>query len=117
MKKARSQSVTNGMRDQYDFKRGTRGMYAHRYTRGSNVVVLEPDVAKLFSDSDKVNRSLRAMAGLADPHRKGSSGQLPGNSARKARQEVREVISRWPVLPRSTSKLTCRWPRQRTAVR
>lgn len=77
MKKTCSQSVADGMRDEYDFKGGIRGKYARRYARGSNVVVLEPDVAKVFSGSDKVNRSLRAVAGLADPHRKGPSGRSP----------------------------------------
>jgi hypothetical protein len=77
MKKMRNQSVAEGMRDEYDFKGGIRGKYARRYAQGSNVVVLEPDVAKVFSDSEKVNRSLRAVAGLTDPHRKGSSGRSP----------------------------------------
>jgi hypothetical protein len=47
---------------QYDFSKGVRGKYASKYARGSNVVVLEPDVAKLFSTSKMVNRSLRGLA-------------------------------------------------------
>jgi hypothetical protein len=47
---------------EYDFSKGVRGKYASRYARGSNVVVLEPDVAKLFSTSKMVNRSLRGLA-------------------------------------------------------
>ena len=46
----------------YDFSGGVRGKYAKRYDKGSNVVVLEPDVAKLFSTSKIVNRSLRGLA-------------------------------------------------------
>jgi hypothetical protein len=47
---------------EYDFSKGARGKYASRHARGSNVVVLEPDVAKLFSTSKMVNRSLRGLA-------------------------------------------------------
>ena len=49
------------MRDEYDFSQGERGKYARRYALGTNVVVLEPDVAKVFSDSKFVNVSLRRI--------------------------------------------------------
>jgi hypothetical protein len=39
-----------------------RGKHADRFARGSNVVVLDPDVAKVFSDSESVNQALRALA-------------------------------------------------------
>jgi len=51
----------NGIRDEYDFSRGRRGKYARRYAEGTNVVVLEPDVAKAFPNSKKVNASLRKL--------------------------------------------------------
>lgn len=47
------------MRDEYDFSRGVRGKYVERLRQGSNVVVLEPDVAAEFSSSQEVNRALR----------------------------------------------------------
>ena len=53
------------MREDYDFSKGKRGKYAKRFARGSNVVVLEPDVARLYRDSDAVNRALRALAEVA----------------------------------------------------
>lgn len=46
----------------YDFSQGVRGKYAKRYARGSNVVVLDPDVAKVFSTPETVNGSLRSLA-------------------------------------------------------
>jgi hypothetical protein len=46
----------------YDFSSGVRGKYAKRYAKGSNVVVLDPDVAKVFANSKNVNRSLRNLA-------------------------------------------------------
>jgi hypothetical protein len=53
------------MQDEYDFSKGVRGKYAERYTRSSNIVVLEPDVAKVFPDSASVNKALRAIAEIA----------------------------------------------------
>ena len=55
----------NGMRKEYDFSGGVHGKYAERYAQGSNVVVLEPDVARLYSDAEAVNRALRAIAEVA----------------------------------------------------
>ena len=52
------------MRAEYDFSRGIRGKYARRYEQGSNLVVLAPDVARVFPDSDSVNSTLRALAGI-----------------------------------------------------
>jgi len=60
MKKSRK-SARNGMRDEYDFSRGKRGKYARRYAEGTNVVVLDPDVAKVFPNSKSVNISLRKI--------------------------------------------------------
>jgi hypothetical protein len=48
--------------EEYDFGGGVRGKYAARFARGSHVVVLDPDVAEVFSDSESVNRALRALA-------------------------------------------------------
>jgi hypothetical protein len=47
---------------EYDFSQGIRGKYARRYARGTNVVVLEPDVAKVFPNAEAVNSSLRSLA-------------------------------------------------------
>ncbi|MCG6868497.1 MAG: hypothetical protein LJE91_07145 [Gammaproteobacteria bacterium] len=50
------------MRAEYDFSGGVRGKYARRYAEGSNVVVLDPDVAEHFKTSEDVNRALRELA-------------------------------------------------------
>lgn len=52
------------MLEEYDFSDGVRGKYAARFARGSQVVVLDPDVAQVFSNSESVNRALRALAGI-----------------------------------------------------
>ena len=44
--------MDDDMRDHYDFRGGVRGKYARRYAEGTNVVVLDPDVAKMFPDRE-----------------------------------------------------------------
>ncbi|MEX2582143.1 MAG: hypothetical protein WD766_02645 [Gemmatimonadota bacterium] len=50
--------------EEYDFSNGVRGKYAERYARGTNVVLLDDDVAEVFPDSAAVNRALRALASI-----------------------------------------------------
>ncbi len=50
------------MRDEYDFSEGVRGKYAARFAEGSNVIVLDPDVAEAFPDGRAVNEALRVLA-------------------------------------------------------
>ena len=61
MKKSSNKPPPEQMRSEYDFSQGERGKYARRYAQGTNVVVLEPDVAKVFSNSKVVNVSLRGI--------------------------------------------------------
>ena len=64
MKKAKQASETT-MRPEYDFAKAIRGKYLERYQRGTNVVLLEPDVARVFKDSDAVNEALRGLLKVA----------------------------------------------------
>jgi len=75
MKKSSAKSADNGLRAEYDFSRGVRGKHSRRYQRGSNVVVLEPDVAKNFPDADSVNDSLRALANIIRRQEKAIAGK------------------------------------------
>ena len=52
------------LQPEYDFSAGVRGKHARQYRRGTNVVLLEPDVARVFPDAASVNDSLRALAGI-----------------------------------------------------
>jgi len=61
MKKAVKNNLNPDMLDEYDFSKGVRGKYAKRYADGTNIVVLAPDVAVAFPDSDSVNAALRAL--------------------------------------------------------
>jgi len=47
------------MRDEYDLRGGVRGKYYERYRAGTNIIVLDADVAKIFRDSETVNTALR----------------------------------------------------------
>jgi hypothetical protein len=61
------------MRPEYDFSKGIRGKHAARYAEGTNVVVLEPDVAQEFKTADQVNETLRAVSQLLQQQRKRGS--------------------------------------------
>ncbi len=64
MKKAPEQRNEPEMRAGYDFSHGVRGKHARRYAQGTNVVVLEPDVADVFPTAQAVHCSLRALADI-----------------------------------------------------
>ena len=70
MKKASRRKVEKEMLKEYDFSNGVRGKYAERFAKGSNVVVLSPDVAKEFPDSESVNEALRVLVKIARKSRK-----------------------------------------------
>jgi hypothetical protein len=53
------------MLDDYDFSQGVRGKYVQRFAQGSNVVILSPDVAEIFPDSESVNTALRLLVKVA----------------------------------------------------
>jgi len=53
------------MLPEYDFSHGVSGKHHEAYKAGTNVVFLEPDVAKVFRDSGHVNRVLRQLLKLA----------------------------------------------------
>ena len=57
---------TNDMRPEYDFSGGVRGKHHKAYREDTNVVLLEPEVARVFRDSAAVNRALRMLIDLAD---------------------------------------------------
>lgn len=58
-KKASKKTATDEMREEYDLRGGVRGKFFAEYQKGTNVVLLDPDVAKAFRTSEAVNRALR----------------------------------------------------------
>lgn len=65
MKKAAKKKPVPEMLPEYDFSKGVRGKYASRYAKGTNAVLLAPDVAKCFPNSDSVNAALRGLMSVA----------------------------------------------------
>jgi len=70
---------------EYDFTGAVRGKYYERYRQGTNVVLLDPDVAAVFRDSAAVNDTLRRLVSLAE--------------AKVAAQESRRPRQRRPNKP------------------
>jgi hypothetical protein len=58
-KKNSDKAPGDEMRAEYDLRGGVRGKYYDRYRQGTNVVLLESDVAEVFRDSETVNEALR----------------------------------------------------------
>lgn len=70
MKKDREENTVSEMRPEYDFSSGVRGKYASRFPEGSSVIILDPDVAEVFEDSEAVNRALRTLVHSTKKKRK-----------------------------------------------
>ena len=70
MKNAESEK-DDDLRTEYDFselKGGVRGKYAERYREGTNLVLLDPDVAAAFPDAKAVNDALRLLLEKRSPN-------------------------------------------------
>ena len=82
MKKEHKEKLDDDLRPEYDLKTllksGIRGKYARSFQKGTNLVLLEPDVADEFPDGKAVNETLRLVMQL----RKGS----------KAKSKVRRIV-------------------------
>jgi len=63
------------MLKEYDFSKGVRGKYAKKYAEGTNVVVIDPDVAQYFPDHDSVNEALRSLLPIVKRHAKKMSNK------------------------------------------
>ncbi len=68
------------MLEEYDFSGGVRGKYSKRYEEGTNVVVIDLDVAEYFPDHDSVNEALRGLAAIIKRQRKAEQGHGEGRS-------------------------------------
>jgi hypothetical protein len=70
MKKKYTSEMGDELRPEYDLhellKGGVRGKYVARYRAGTNLVLLDPDVAKAFPDEDAVNEALRLVIRLTE---------------------------------------------------
>jgi len=65
MKRNSETKSSDDLQPKYDlsqFKNGVRGKYYKRVAQGTNLVLIEPDLAAMFPDSQAVNRALRVLA-------------------------------------------------------
>ena len=68
MKKALAKKNSDDLRPEYDLsklKGGVRGKYYRKASAGTNLVLIEPELADLFPDAESVNRALRLLADTA----------------------------------------------------
>ena len=69
MKKVTVSRTSNDLRAEYDLsqlKGGVRGKYYRQATAGTNLVLVEPELAEVFPDTESVNRALRLLADTAE---------------------------------------------------
>ncbi|MDH5640003.1 MAG: hypothetical protein OEY28_01810 [Nitrospira sp.] len=86
MRKASSKAMTDDLRPEYDLKKlkgGVRGKYYQQAMAGTNLVLIDPELAKVFPDSASVNRALRALCDVAGKTAKLSRRSLKGSPHRK----------------------------------
>jgi len=94
MKKASASRVDNGLAPEYDLaklKGGVRGKYYRQATAGTNLMLIEPELAEVFGGAEAVNRALRLLvdtAKLARPvrPRKSVAGKRKPLTPQRARR-------------------------------
>lgn len=67
------------MMEEYDFSKGVRGKYAKRYAEGSNLVLIDPDVARFFSDHESINDALRSLMEIIKKDRTNFRNKKPAD--------------------------------------
>ena len=85
MKKVNRESADD-MRPEYDFasmKGGVRGKYVAQYRAGTNLVLLDPELAKAFPTDTAVNQALRAVLNMTKVVRLPERAQRPTSRARR----------------------------------
>lgn len=69
MKRVSAKRHADELRPEYDLsklKGGVRGKYYHQALAGTNLVLIEPELAEVFPDTESVNRALRMLADTAE---------------------------------------------------
>lgn len=69
MKKASANRLDDDLRPEYDLsklKGVVRGKYHRQATAGTNLMLIEPELAKIFGDAESVNRALRLLVDTAE---------------------------------------------------
>ena len=86
---------TDDMRAEYDFasmKGGVRGKYAQRVRQGTNIVLIEPEVAEAFPTEQAVNEALKGVLNTTQAVR--NTGGLPNRALQPASRAKRKLRSK-----------------------
>ncbi|WP_228021967.1 hypothetical protein [Vasconcelosia minhoensis] len=89
MKKEVANKMEDELRPEYDIaqmKGAIRGKYVERYRQGTNLVLLEPDIAQAFPTDEAVNEALRLLVKVA-------KRQLLDTAAQEATQDSSSTIA------------------------
>jgi hypothetical protein len=81
MKRATAKRTDDDLRAEYNLSRlkdGVRGKYHRRATAGTNLVLVEPELAEVFPDTESVNRALRLLVDTAE------AAAMPSRRRRRA---------------------------------
>jgi hypothetical protein len=87
--------LTDDMRPEYDFasmKGGVRGKYARRAREGTNIVLIEPEIADAFPTEESVNEALKGVLSTTRAVR--STGGLPNKALQPTSRAPRKTRSR-----------------------
>lgn len=82
----RKVKTSDELRPEYqreDLGIGVCGKYFEEYSKGTNLVLLSPDVAKVFTTEDAVNEALRSLISLAEKST-GRSSRSTGSAKKRA---------------------------------
>jgi hypothetical protein len=91
MNPKRQSKDDDDMLPEYDFSNAVRGKYYEQYRRGTNVVLLDPDVADVFPNATAVNDALRALVAVADASASRSPAGTLGPKARRSTGRARRT--------------------------
>lgn len=84
---SKRKEAEDDLKPEYDFasmKGGVRGKYVSRLRKGTNIVVLEPEIAAAFPSDAAVNEALRGMLNTTKAVRR--SGGLPNKALQPTRR-------------------------------
>ena len=90
MKKASTKRRNDDLRPEYDLTRrgrGVRGKYYRQAMAGTNLILVEPELAHVFHDSESVNRALRLLLDTAEAA--AAHADSPRRAPRKRLQSAR----------------------------
>jgi hypothetical protein len=89
MKRASAKKAGDDLRPEYDLSQlggGVRGKYYRQATEGTNLVLIEPELAQVFPNAESVNRALRLLVDAAEKatparRRRGTPDKRPKRTA------------------------------------